>query len=117
MTLNLQIFSWMYGKAGDCSDLTMVNSSWTEDHISKLWSSYQVIHKIYPPCDVSKFKEIKRQHEDESSVKTIVSLGQFRPEKDHALQIRAMFELRDIITESEWNKVNITTIQSKPLSF
>ena len=30
-----KIFAWMYGKAGSTSDLTMVNSSWTEDHINR----------------------------------------------------------------------------------
>lgn len=30
-----KMFAWMYGKAGQCSDLTMVNSSWTEDHINR----------------------------------------------------------------------------------
>jgi alpha-1,2-mannosyltransferase len=85
----------------------MVNSSWTEDHITKLWNSDKVVHKIYPPCDVKKFKEIKRDSNEDAcdEVKTILSLGQFRPEKDHALQIRAMFELRQIIPEDEWEKV------------
>lgn len=43
---------------------------------------------------------------DPNGVKKIVSIGQFRPEKDHALQIRAMFNLRQIVTESEWEQVN-----------
>jgi hypothetical protein len=38
-------------------------------------------------------------------VKKIVSIGQFRPEKDHASQIRAMFALRQIIDDKEWEKV------------
>jgi hypothetical protein len=43
-------------------------------------------------------------------VKKIVSIGQFRPEKDHACQIRAMFELRQIIDEAEWEKVSKRSI-------
>ena len=35
----------------------------------------------------------------------IVSVGQFRPEKDHALQIRAMFELRQIVDDAVWKRV------------
>jgi alpha-1,2-mannosyltransferase len=63
------IFAWIYGKAGACSDLTMVNGSWTEDHINKLWHKPgQLVHKIYPPCDVQNFKELKRDpNEDEVS--------------------------------------------------
>jgi alpha-1,2-mannosyltransferase len=63
------IFAWIYGKAGACSDLTMVNGSWTEGHINKLWHKPgQLVHKIYPPCDVQNFKELKRDpNEDEVS--------------------------------------------------
>ena len=43
---------------------------------------------------------------DPSGLKKILSLGQFRPEKDHASQIRAMFALRQIISEEEWEKVS-----------
>lgn len=109
-----KLFAWLYGCAGKCSDLNMVNSSWTEDHISQLWGGPgKVIHKIYPPCDVSKFREIKRKDDedtDEEGMKKILSLGQFRPEKDHALQIRAMFELRQIISEEQWEKVRLVLI-------
>ena len=111
-----KIFAWMYGKAGGVSDLTMVNSSWTEDHIKRLWylTPGNDVHKIYPPCDVRQFKELKRDsnedNEDESKVKTILSIGQFRPEKDHALQIRAMFELRQLLPENKWDQVKLVLV-------
>ena len=107
-----KIFAWMYGKAGQSSDLTMVNSSWTEDHISKLfYKPGQLIHKIYPPCDVKSFKNLKRNpKEDADPDFTVVSLGQFRPEKDHPLQIRAMFELRQLLSDKEWDKVKLVLI-------
>ena len=111
-----KVFAWMYGKAGGVSDLTMVNSSWTEDHVKRLWylTPGNDVHKIYPPCDVRQFKELKRDPEedieDENKVKTILSIGQFRPEKDHALQIRAMFELRQLMTESEWDRVKLVLV-------
>ena len=40
----------------------------------------------------------------------ILSIGQFRPEKDHPLQIKAMFELRQIITEEEWANVRLVIV-------
>ena len=40
----------------------------------------------------------------------VLSIGQFRPEKDHPLQIKAMFELRQIITEEEWAKVKLVIV-------
>jgi alpha-1,2-mannosyltransferase len=36
----------------------------------------------------------------------IVSVGQFRPEKDHPLQLRAMYELRQLIPEKVWDNVS-----------
>ena len=36
----------------------------------------------------------------------IVSVGQFRPEKDHPLQMRAMYELRQLVSEDTWDKVS-----------
>jgi alpha-1,2-mannosyltransferase len=89
-----QMFSWLYGFCGRCSDVTMVNGSWTEDHIANLWGGGDKIQKIYPPCDTKQFREIKRTPDSKMVEQRIVSLGQFRPEKDHALQIRAMAKVR-----------------------
>ncbi|XP_059458819.1 GDP-Man:Man(3)GlcNAc(2)-PP-Dol alpha-1,2-mannosyltransferase isoform X2 [Corylus avellana] len=47
------IFSWMYGFAGSCAHLAMVNSSWTESHIEKLWRISNRTKRVYPPCDTS----------------------------------------------------------------
>jgi alpha-1,2-mannosyltransferase len=33
-----------------------------------------------------------------------------RPEKDHPLQIKAMYELRQILPEAEWDKVRLVLI-------
>ena len=96
--------------AGKYSDLTMVNSSWTEDHINKLWSSNKA-HKVYPPCDNKDFLRIQRTFDGfdihSEKINKIISLGQFRPEKDHAMQIRSMFELRKILPDAEWERVSI----------
>jgi hypothetical protein len=43
----------------------------------------------------------------------IVSVGQFRPEKDHPLQLRAMYELQQLVPEDMWDKVsNLLKIMS-----
>jgi len=39
------------------------------------------------------------------SIIKIVSVGQFRPEKDHPLQLRTMYELRQLVSEDMWDKV------------
>jgi alpha-1,2-mannosyltransferase len=61
-------------------------------------------------------KSIGAEHEDtlkrpnDSNKKTniikIVSVGQFRPEKDHPLQLRAMHELRQLVSEDVWDNVS-----------
>ena len=75
----------------------MVNSSWTLNHILSLWDCSDRTSIVYPPCDVQAFLDIPL-HEEESSVEqNIVSVSQFRPEKDHPLQIRAFAKLLEKI--------------------
>jgi len=101
-----KIFAWMYGLVGRSADIVMVNSSWTEEHINSLWRRKGDVHKVFPPCDV---KEVVSTREKQDK-KIILSLGQFRPEKDHPLQIKAMFELRQVVTEEEWENVKLVII-------
>ena len=74
----------MYGVAGRQSSVTMVNSSWTQGHIDQLWKVDAT--KIFPPCDVGKLMEIPLER-SESEEKLVVSIAQFRPEKNHKLQV------------------------------
>lgn len=82
----------------------MVNSSWTEKHILDLWNIPFRTHRVYPPCEVSHLKNIEHIESDKI---IIVSVGQFRPEKDHPLQLQAMYELRTKLQNNEplWEKV------------
>lgn len=45
----------MYGWVGRFSELVMVNSSWTENHIKALWNP-QKLYLLYPPVDCERFK-------------------------------------------------------------
>lgn len=76
------LFAKLYGFMGYFSDLVAVNSTWTKDHITNIWWNKNV-KTIYPPCDVEKFLEFPLENRN----KNILSIGQFRPEKDHKLQI------------------------------
>jgi len=102
-----RLFAWAYGKCGAASDCVMVNSSWTEDHISSLWNIIPC--KVFPPCEVSHLNKLVSKREESVEYK-IISLGQFRPEKDHPVQIKAMYELRQIITDEEWKEVKLVII-------
>lgn len=86
------LFAFLYRLVGSCGDIVMVNSSWTRGHILSLWRC-GVIHIVYPPCDVQTFLDIPLGEEKSTKEQTIVSVSQFRPEKDHPLQIRAFAKL------------------------
>ncbi|GFS33554.1 UDP-Glycosyltransferase superfamily protein [Actinidia rufa] len=80
-------FGWMYGFVGSCAHLAMVNSSWTQSHIEKLWGIPDLIKRIYPPCDTSGLQVLPLERPVRSP--TIISVAQFRPEKAHTLQLEA----------------------------
>lgn len=90
--LYYHIFAWMYGCAGRKSDVVMVNSTWTKGHIENLWgcSTKLPIFKVFPPCDVKAFLGIPlARPENELNIKNILSISQFRPEKNQKLQVRS----------------------------
>lgn len=79
-----KLFAKLYGFMGLFADVVTVNSTWTRDHIVNIWWNRNV-EIIYPPCDVEKFVKFPL----ENRKKDILSIGQFRPEKDHKLQIES----------------------------
>ncbi len=89
-----RLFAYLYGWCGKCAQMAYCNSSWTQGHIERIWKlPSRSIHLVYPPCDVKQFLSMSLVNDDEQILKTIVSVGQFRPEKDHELQIRSFHEL------------------------
>lgn len=92
------LFAAIYGLAGSCAQVVMVNSTWTYGHIVSLWRKKEQTSVVYPPCDTKAFMELPIKignvdiNEDEDGIRSIVSIGQFRPEKDHPLQLRSFYE-------------------------
>lgn len=80
-------FGWLYGIVGAYAHLAMVNSSWTQSHIEKLWKIPNRIKRVYPPCDTSSLQALPLERSYE--VPKIISVAQFRPEKAHNLQLEA----------------------------
>ena len=79
-----RILAYFYGFVGRHSDAVLVNSSWTHGHIKDIWNCENT-SIVYPPCDCKTFLEVPSTR---SSIEyRIVSVGQFRPEKDHKKQI------------------------------
>lgn len=95
LTSYLKLFYYMlfaiaYGIVGSLSDLVMVNSSWTYDHIHFLWVfARRRTHIVYPPCDTKSLQNLSLTNRESK----ILSIGQFRPEKDHALQLKAFAKM------------------------
>ncbi|KAI3992850.1 hypothetical protein MKX01_028149 [Papaver californicum] len=81
------LFSWVYGFVGSCAHLAVVNSSWTQAHIVKLWGIPRRTKRIYPPCDTKGLQELPLERP--INTPTIISVAQFRPEKAHTLQLEA----------------------------
>lgn len=80
------LFALAYGCIGSLADLVLVNSTWTYNHIHKIWRlARNRIHIVYPPCDTRSLTS----NDIHNRQRLILSIGQFRPEKDHMLQIRS----------------------------
>ncbi|CAG5103305.1 2-mannosyltransferase (Homo sapiens) [Cotesia congregata] len=94
-------------------DVIMVNSSWTEDHINAIWKCPLKTFRVYPPCDIERLVELPLLADDQKGeVVRIVSVAQFRPEKNHPLMLRIMYELRSIVKEEVWEKVRLILVGS-----
>lgn len=86
------IFAILYGFCGSLAKLVMVNSTWTRGHIAFLWrGATSRITIVFPPCDVESLRKLPLDNRE----RVVLSIGQWRPEKDHDLQIRSLALLRD----------------------
>ncbi|KAJ1859191.1 asparagine-linked glycosylation protein [Coemansia sp. RSA 720] len=74
-----------YAFAGSFASTVMTNSTWTHNHIVKLFGIPRMTRVVYPPCDTTALAQFPLDERKN----IIVSLAQFRPEKNHELQIDA----------------------------
>merc|ERR1719401_2306752 len=70
----------------------MVNSTWTQGHVQYLWKLAGKVHVVFPPVDTKSLRELPITNRE----KMILSIGQFRPEKDHTLQLRSFAKLLEM---------------------
>jgi alpha-1,2-mannosyltransferase len=93
------IFAAAYGTVGSLCSLVLVNSTWTFNHVQSLWwftALTKRIHIAFPPCRISSSSQSSdNQNSHEQRKRTVLSIGQFRPEKDHELQIESLATLFD----------------------
>lgn len=96
------MFAWMYSWVGGNVDVVMTNSSWTQAHIRLLWGPNRVkrhkssdVEVVFPPVAVEELEqaiEIGPESERKRE-RVILYIAQFRPEKNHALILRAFSKL------------------------
>jgi alpha-1,2-mannosyltransferase len=94
-----RLFARLYGWVGSQVDVVMTNSSWTSAHINSLWGQARRNKKltfkhatvVFPPTAVSEIKSAIDVNEstEPSREPSILYIAQFRPEKNHALILRA----------------------------
>uniref|UniRef100_A0A0N4ZMT7 GDP-Man:Man(3)GlcNAc(2)-PP-Dol alpha-1,2-mannosyltransferase n=1 Tax=Parastrongyloides trichosuri TaxID=131310 RepID=A0A0N4ZMT7_PARTI len=93
-----KLFALFYKFCGFAADVVMVNGTWTEGHINTLWN--RKAKKIFPPCNVDEFINLKNISEDifeNEKIVQILSVGQIRPEKNHKLQLEAFAKAKNML--------------------
>jgi len=83
-----RLFAALYGFVGKTASIVMVNSTWTRNHISNIWGRKDA-RIVYPPCDTGDLSTIPLPRQSLKRERLVISIGQFRPEKDHRLQLEA----------------------------
>lgn len=74
------VIKCLYGMVGLTVDVVMTNSTWTANHIHRLWGGQPVV--LYPPCPTKDLSSSAESAEHNRSP-WLLSVGQFRPEKNH----------------------------------
>ncbi|XP_064481709.1 GDP-Man:Man(3)GlcNAc(2)-PP-Dol alpha-1,2-mannosyltransferase-like [Ornithodoros turicata] len=110
--LYYRFFAYLYGLCGRCSSIIMVNSSWTMGHIVELWKVPVRTFLVYPPCDVTEFTKITRDPSKLTEEFRVLSVAQFRPEKDHDLQLRVFAELKDRLPPEDFSRMKLVLVGS-----
>ncbi|KAF7323809.1 hypothetical protein MKEN_00602100 [Mycena kentingensis (nom. inval.)] len=90
-------FMLIYALALRCAQVLVVNSTWTQKHVTAVleyppafarWGLVQP-RVVYPSCDTQKMERLPLNGRE----RIVLSIAQFRPEKNHAMQIRALQKL------------------------
>jgi len=95
------LFAIAYGLCGKCASVAVCNSSWTQKHVRALWGGNPPV--VFPPCDVDALLAAPTAR-PKSESKYVLSVGQFRPEKDHAMQLRAWAAMKRHVAGADGKK-------------
>ncbi|KAL3159480.1 hypothetical protein ABBQ38_009902 [Trebouxia sp. C0009 RCD-2024] len=81
-----------YGAAGGFSNVSIVNSTWTAAHIRQLWWHHKAPIVVFPPCNTLALQQLQLDRKLKRLY--LISVAQFRPEKNHRLQLEAFAHAR-----------------------
>lgn len=101
-----RIFAKIYGFCGSFATVVMVNSTWTKGHIDELWHTKSEI--VYPPCDTERLNVLPLK----GRKPMIVSVAQFRPEKDHSLQLKSLAKMFEKYPQTKSMGIELVLIGS-----
>ena len=88
------IIASIYSFVGTFADVITVNSTWTANHIRQIFKKEPII--LFPPCDTKEFADLPLEGRNKYQ---IVSVQQFRPEKNLPLQLDIAKILKDKYTD------------------
>lgn len=95
-----RIFAAAYGSALRSADAIVCNGNWTRSHIQELiqyrmWRPWNTpllppVQVVYPPCQTTQLRALPLENRE---VRSLLSIAQFRPEKEHEMQLRIVHGL------------------------
>ncbi|KAL0031056.1 hypothetical protein WJX77_001677 [Trebouxia sp. C0004] len=89
----------IYGAAGGFANVSIVNSTWTADHIRQLWWKWKAPTVVFPPCNTLTLQQLPLDRKLKRLY--LVSVAQFRPEKNHRLQLEAFARVRQAALQDQ----------------
>ena len=107
-----RLFARIYGFVGSRANVVLVNSTWTKNHVDSLWKIPHRIFIVYPPCNTKDFATHGLVADDNNSHRTIISIAQFRPEKNHRLQIEAFQRFARSLPSGKQGSVKLLLVGS-----
>lgn len=97
-----KLFMCYYKHVGTYVTIATTNSTWTNNHINKIWTKSNS-SIIYPPCSTEKLVDNFTSIDHRSNVGVV--LAQFRPEKRHDLIIKSYAEYLKNRNETNTDKL------------
>lgn len=85
-----RIIARIYSVCGFFADVITVNSTWTGNHIRDIFKREPIV--LFPPCDTTELSKLPIENRIPEQ---IISVQQFRPEKNLPLQLEIVRKLKD----------------------